>query len=426
MFDRPRGTRDILPDEMEARRVVEWSLRETFERFGYREIQTPTFEHLELITAKSGEEITDHLYSFKDKSNRKLALRPELSAPTIRLYVNEQRNRPKPRKLYYFENCFRYERPQKGRYREFWQAGVELLGSSRPEAETEVVALAVKCLENVGLKEYGLIIGNRGIFRAIFNHYNTSEDVQNLILSQLDKKDIQFSDLDIPKDAKNIAISIIKPIAMIKESLVNRNNIRSRLQKILKRDFKIIEPELKGFEEFLDLLGVFGVSDCEIDFLIARGLDYYTGMVFEIFAEGLGAQDQICGGGTYSLVKLIGGGDVPSCGFAFGFDRLMLSLDAQGKLPKRTSLPRLIVVPATRKMLNRAINITSVLRNKITCDLELMGRKLEKSLSYANSEGIPYVLIVSEEAKGDGLILKDMHTGEQKIIKISEVADAIG
>ncbi len=412
---------------MAARRAVESVLRETFERYGYGEVQTPTFEHLELITAKSGDEITDHLYDFVDKSNRKLTLRPELSAPTIRLYVNELRNRPKPRKLYYFENCFRYERTQKGRYREFWQAGVELVGSARPEAEAEVVALAAACLENIGLKNYGLTIGNRGIFRAVFNHYNIAEDAQNLILSQLDKKDVQFADLDMPKDAKNITVSIIKPIAMIKESLANRKNIRSRLQTILKDDFKIIESELRDFEEFLDLLEGFGATDCEIDFLIARGLDYYTGMVFEIFAkEGLGAQNQILGGGTFSLVKLMGGGDVPSCGFGFGFDRLMLALESQGALPASAAAPRVFVVPETRKMLNRAIEIVSDLRKEVSCELELMGRKLGKALSYANTEEIAYVLIVSEDSEGDEVILKDMRSGAQKTIDYREVPDEVG
>jgi histidyl-tRNA synthetase len=416
MFVRPRGTRDILSDEMEARKAVEVSLRETFERFGYREVQTPTFEQLELFTAKSGDEIVGHLYSFEDKSKRNLALRPELSAPTIRLYVNELRTRAKPRKLYYFENCFRYERPQKGRYREFWQAGVELIGTKRPEAEAEAINLAVTCIENLGLKKFKLSIGHLGIIRAFLTGYEIGENLQNTIIGLLDKGEARgLEDLSLP--------------TAVKENLKKLVGLRGTRETVFKSLIDLIGKstgeEFENFSQFLDFLEVFGTHDYEVDLGIARGLDYYSGMVFEIHAEGLGAQDQICGGGTYSLVKLIGGGDVPSCGFAFGFDRVMLALDAQGKLPKHTSLPKLIVVPATRKMLNRAIHITSVLRDKVPCDLELMGRKLEKSLSYANSEGIPYVLIVSEEAEGDGLILRDMHTGEQKIIKITEVTDAI-
>jgi histidyl-tRNA synthetase len=426
MFKRPRGTRDLLPDEMDARRRVEALLRESFERYGYREVQTPTFEHLELITAKSGEEITDHLYSFKDKSDRKLTLRPELSAPTIRLYVTELRNRPKPRKLYYFENCFRYERTQKGRYREFWQAGVELVGSGRAEAEAEVVALAMECLENVGLKKYSLIIGNLGILRAILNHYEIPEEKQNHIFSMLDKKDLEglqrFLDQEsISQQAEKTLWNLLKRPQG--SGRIGLTDLESGLNDETK---EIIKSELEDFKEFLNLLEGFGVADYEIDFLIARGLDYYSGMVFEIFADGLGAQNQICGGGTFSLVKLMGGGDLPSCGFAFGFDRLMLALQSQNLLSKVSAVPKVFVVPESRKMLNRAIEIVSFLRKEVACDLEIMGRKLDKSLSYADSEGIPYVLIVSEKAEGDSVILKDMHSGKQKVIDIMEVSHAIG
>ncbi len=426
MFKRPRGTRDLLPDEMEGRRRVEALLRESFERYGYQEVQTPTFEHLELITAKSGEEITKHLYSFKDKSDRNLALRPELSAPTIRLYVNELRNRPKPRKLYYFENCFRYERTQKGRYREFWQAGVELVGSNRAEAEAEVVALSMDCLANVGLKKYSLIIGNLGILRAILNHYKIPEDKQNHIFSLLDKKDLEglqhfLNQESMSQQAKVTLWNLLK--RQKGSERIGLTELESGLNDETK---EIIKSELENFKEFLNLLEGFGVTNYEIDFLIARGLDYYTGMVFEIFADGLGAQNQICGGGTFSLVKLMGGGDLPSCGFAFGFDRLMLALESQNQLPTASAVPQVFVVPESWKMLNRAIEIVSFLRKEVACDLEIMGRKLDKSLSYADAEGIPYVLIVSEEAEGDNVILKNMQTGEQKLMNLNEVSDAIG
>ncbi|MBW1933503.1 MAG: ATP phosphoribosyltransferase regulatory subunit, partial [Deltaproteobacteria bacterium] len=131
---KPRGTRDFAPDEMERRRAVEKRMRQVFESYGYREIATPTMEHMELFTMKSGEGIIDETYSFHDKSGRMLALRPELTAPTMRFYMEKMRMSPKPLKVYYFGNCFRYDRPQKGRYREFWQMGCELIGTDKPEA----------------------------------------------------------------------------------------------------------------------------------------------------------------------------------------------------------------------------------------------------------------------------------------------------
>jgi histidyl-tRNA synthetase len=416
-FKKPRGTRDILPNEMEARRKVEGSLRTTFERFGYREVQTPTFENLDLITAKSGEEINDHLYTFEDKSNRSLTLRPELSAPTIRLFVNELRNKPKPRKLYYIENCFRYERPQKGRYREFWQAGVELIGSCRPEAEAEVIALADTCLNNLGLTDYNLSIGHLGVIRALLSIHEVGDGDQNLIISFLDKGETKgLDEFSLPQGAV--------------EDLKKITSLKGKGATVLKKAREILSEndsqELEDFSKLLELLKVSGVDNYIVDLGIARGLDYYTGMVFEVRAKGLGAQDQICGGGTYSLVKLFGGGDVPSCGFAFGFDRLIMALESKIGITVDKGLPKVFVVPETLKVLNRAINITSVLRKQISCDIELMGRNIDKSLSYANSENISYVIIISEGVKGDGVILKNMRTGEQRRVKVKEVPDAIG
>jgi histidyl-tRNA synthetase len=415
MFTRPRGTRDFLPEETEERRRVESILRKAFEQFGYREVQTPLFERLEVFTEKSGEEIKEHLYDFEDKSKRKLALRPELSAPTIRLYVNELRTKPKPRKLYYFENCFRYERPQKGRYREFWQAGVELIGSDRPEAEAEVIALSIYCIERLELKKYKLSIGHLGILRALLAKHGIQEDTQNNIISLLDKGDKKgLESLSIPVQAKNDMLNIV-------ELHGSRTDVLKKAENIFGTQ---VPDELLKFRKFLELLEQFGINEYSLDLGIARGLDYYTGMVFEIRSEGLGAQDQICGGGTYSLVKILGGGDTPSCGFAFGFDRLLLALEPHREKSKN-EVPKVFVVPSSRKMLNRAIKITKILRESVSCDIELMGRKLDKSLSYANSEGIPYVLIVSEDLGSNKVILRNMETGDQIERDVKGVIDAI-
>ena len=152
MFKLPRGTRDFTSEEMQKRRYIEEVIRKTFDTFGYQEVQTPTFETLELFTAKSGESIVEELYSFTDKGGRNLTLRPELTAPVMRLYVDKLQMEPKPLKLYYFGSCYRYDRPQKGRYREFKQAGCEIIGTSTPEAYAELIALAYKILENTGVK----------------------------------------------------------------------------------------------------------------------------------------------------------------------------------------------------------------------------------------------------------------------------------
>ena len=187
MYQIPRGTRDFTSPEMKKRLLVEYKIRSTFKKFGYNEVQTPVFETLELFTAKSGEAIINEIYSFKDKSGRDLALRPELTAPVIRMYINKLQMEPKPLKLFYFGNCYRYDRPQKGRYREFMQAGCELIGVDTTEAHAELIAMGYKILENIGLKNIHLNIGNLNILSAIFKKIDINNDKQKYLIPLIDK-----------------------------------------------------------------------------------------------------------------------------------------------------------------------------------------------------------------------------------------------
>jgi len=411
-FPRPRGTRDFLPEEVKKRRKVENVIRETFEKFGYFEIITPTFENLDLITAKSGDEIREGIYHFKDKSNRDLALRPELTAPVMRLYVNEMQKRPKPVKLYYIGNCFRYERSQAGRYREFFQAGVESIGSPNPVADAEVIALAVKTLENLGLKKFRTSIGHIGILRGILTEEGVSEEEQNVIMGLIDKGEkTQIVDAIQNKDFSQITKELLLKIIELKgepaDVLIKADELLNEKEKI---------TELK---EIIDLLESFGVKDFQLNLGIARGLDYYTGIVFEIYAEGLGAQDQICGGGSYSLTEVFGGEKTATSGFAFGFDRIILALVAQDALGEDDNNIDYLVVSTSNDLIKKAIEISTKLRKNSTCELDIMGRKLGKALTYANNRGIPFVIIVGEEELKRGKVLKrDMETGEQIEIDI--------
>src|SRR5512136_682262 len=169
MLQKPRGTRDFLPDEMEARRSVEECLRDVGRRWGYREVCTPEFEDLELFTMRSGEGIIDEMYVFEDKGGRKLALRPEITAAIIRMYINEAKVAPKPLRWYYLADCFRYERPQKGRYRQFWQFGVELIGSDYPLAEAEVIILANEIFAACGIS-FSVHIGHLALMRSMLQN----------------------------------------------------------------------------------------------------------------------------------------------------------------------------------------------------------------------------------------------------------------
>src|SRR5512136_113002 len=186
MLQRPKGTRDFLPEEMEERRAVEGRLRDHARSWGYREIATPAFEHLELFTVKSGEGIVGEVYAFEDKKGLSMALRPEITAPVLRMYVNEGRSLPKPLRWFYFADCFRYEDPQKGRYRQFWQFGTELIGADTPEASAEVILLAADLLGATGV-EFTLQVGHLAPMKKVLSPL--APEVQARLMRFLDKRD---------------------------------------------------------------------------------------------------------------------------------------------------------------------------------------------------------------------------------------------
>jgi histidyl-tRNA synthetase len=292
VIERPRGTRDFSFDEMEKRKFVQNSIQKTFQTFGYKEIKTPTFEHLALFTMKSGESIIDELYSFQDKGGRNLALRPELTAPVIRMYVDQLQMQPKPLKLFYFGNCFRYDRPQKGRYREFMQAGCELIGTDTPEALAELIGLAYYLLKNINVEHINLDIGNLKILKGIFQKMNFSEDVLKKILPLVDKElfdDVHavLSDQDFDKDHIDLFMSLIQ-----------QSSIES-LDSFFSDDEDMVKEIQKMKDLIIFLKDGFNIVDFQMNLGIVRGLDYYTGVVFEIKAPKLGAEKQICGGGEY-------------------------------------------------------------------------------------------------------------------------------
>ncbi|HII02300.1 TPA: histidine--tRNA ligase [Methanosarcinaceae archaeon] len=401
--NRPRGTRDFLPANTSRRRYVESIMRDVARNWGYSEVITPTFEHLDLFTLKSGEGIVGELYNFMDKGGRAMTLRPELTAPVMRMYVNELQALPKPLKLFYFENCFRYERPQKGRFREFWQFGVELIGTNKPDSDAEVIALANAMLKAAGIKG-DLKIGNLTVIRTILQELD-SETVSK-IMRLVDKKEYEgleslLEEIDASEALKSNLFRLIK---------LEGKGILPQVKEIVGNI-----PEIESFEKTLELLDAYGV-EYSLDFGIARGLDYYTGMVFEVYGEGLGAQKQVCGGGSYQLIQLFGGGDVPSTGFGIGFDRIMEICELVPEEPKKLVL---VSKPATHL---EAVKLANKLREYVPVYVDLMERNFKAQLTFANNIGADYVVIVGEkELEAGKLTLKDMKSGEQELLTVEEV-----
>lgn len=401
-IERPRGTRDFLPDEMEKRRAIEMKLREIVESFGYREVLTPTFEHSELFKIKSGEGIVEEMYVFKDKSERELALRPELTAPIMRLYVNECSNLPKPIRFYYFENCFRYERPQKGRYREFWQFGVELIGSDSYLADAEVIILADKMLKSFGL-DYELHIGHVGILRSALSFLG---ERASKVMRLIDKRD----EMGLENYLTEIGVG-----GEMREKIKALMNLEGG-REIIEEGRKLVDYDFGYIERLLDVLDSAKVS-YTLNLGVARGLDYYTGIVFEFYAKGLGAQKQICGGGSYELAQLFGGVKTPATGFAIGFDRICELIDA--RLERKTT----VVVAYFKGLEKRALEVAENLRSHgFVAVVDVMERSLKKQLSYANDINADFAVIVGEEEVKKGeLSVKDLRTGEQFRFKAEEI-----
>ena len=404
---------------MFKRNLIEKNMRSTFEKFGYREIQTPIFETLELFKAKSGDAIIDEIYSFTDKGGRELALRPELTAPVIRMYVDKLQMEPKPLKLFYFGNCYRYDRPQQGRYREFKQAGCEIIGTNTAEALSELIAMSYKILENTGLKNINLNIGNLKILKSIFKKINLTNDQQKYIIPLIDKslyEDLFKALKDFKIDAKDADLFI---------KIIDTSDFEE-IKRFVKDD-KTLTEELKTFEMVIsNLKEIYEIKNLKIKMGIVRGLDYYTDIVFEIEAPKLGAEKQICGGGAYELVSLFGGNKTLTLGFAIGFDRTILALESEDYIFPTPKLD-MFVIPVNDDMIKKSLEITQKLRNQgASVDIDLLRRGLSKSLKYASSINAKKVIIVGpKELDKDSVTIRDMENGKQENVKIKNIYQSI-
>jgi len=414
MIQRPRGTRDFGPAEMAKRRTVEHAMRQACARFGFGEVVTPTFEHSELFTLRSGQSIVDEMYVFKDKGDREMALRPEITASVIRFYVNEMSTAPKPLKLYYVGNCFRYENPQSGRYREFFQLGAEMIGAKNPETDAEVIALAVNCIRSAGLEDFVVRVGHIGVLKSLVKTQIKDEKAAADVLRMIDKED--WDALGDMFDARALPRKLfdeITAIADIRGEVEELNNLED-------------SEATRYLKEIFEVLKIYGIEDCQVDLGIVRGLDYYTGMVFEIDAPGLGAEKQVMGGGSYTLSELFGGEPVFSTGFAIGIDRVVLAIEAERKVEPRPPLDA-YVIPAKDDMRKYAFGIVARLRSQgLRADVDLMRRTMSKNLKYASSAGARFAVIVGkEEMAKRSVTLRDMTSGEQTVVPADSIASEI-
>ena len=420
-----RGMRDFLPEEARKLRFIEQKARETASLYGYEEVITPAIEHYDLLAAKIGEENRKRMYVFEDLGGRKVALRPEFTASIARLVATKLQSAPKPLRLFSTGSLYRYDEPQFGRYREFWQANFELFGSAMPEADAEIISLTGSFLKRIGLKDYRFKIGHVGVLRGIFAHEGINEEKQNVIMQMLDKKKWAEA-MNIVEEAKPSQRCIDSLKKLLETAGGDPAATVKKIRRIVDGYPSAVEAA-ENLNEIIDLLRSGGL-DVEIllDAGFARGLEYYTGLIFEVYVPGIDIA--LGGGGRYDrLVELFGGVKTPAVGVAMGMDRLLIALEKQGASTFRWKSERLLVIPVERSMIGEAFKTASMLREKGFCaEVEIMGRSVTRALSDADRRGILFAVILGPKEMREGkAVLRHMIKRKQWTVDLDALSEKI-
>ena len=387
-FQTVRGMRDLLPEEAETLNFVACKARETAQLYSYREVVTPVVESYELLSAKSGEEIRQRMFTFKDLGDRTIALRPEFTASIARLATTALKTEPKPLRVFSVGSVYRYDEPQRGRYREFWQSNFELMGSDKAEADAETILLTNNLMKAVGLQNYSFKIGHIGILRGMLNQKSIDDKTQNAILQLMDKKEYDKA-LELVDDEE--WRSVLKGILELKgETPIDTVDLIEELV----GDFEEPEAAVDNLRDILWLVSECGCPVSTVDPGFARGLEYYTGMIFEVNVPELDVA--LGGGGRYDrLIEVFGGEPTPAVGVAHGLDRIALAMQAQKVAVSARQGIRVVVIPVQETMRGYAVNIANELRKGgVIAEFEVMGRKMRKALEDADKRKMDYAVIV--------------------------------
>lgn len=408
MIQKIKGTMDILPDETPLFRYIEGIMREEAEKYGYGEIRTPTFENTELFVRGVGDTtdvVQKEMYTFQDRDEgRSISLRPEGTASVARALIeNGKYADTMPLKYYYIISCFRHEKPQAGRSREFFQFGTEMFGSESPASDATAISLAASVIRRLGLKNIKLHINSIGCkecrpaYRsALVSYFESHKDkLCDTCKTRLDKNPLRLLDCKVP-DCHEIAKDAPKTVDHLCECCASKFDM---------------------LKKSLDAMGI----EYVVDSSIVRGLDYYTGTVFEFIAEGIGAQSTVCGGGRYDgLVESLGGPKLTGMGFGMGITRIILAMKEQGLADIPVSTPSVYVAALGEKAQIKALEIVEKLRRdgKIA-ECDIVGRSLKAQMKYANKICAAYTLIIGDsEIEAGRAQLRNMADGTQVEVDI--------
>ncbi|MFX1485929.1 MAG: histidine--tRNA ligase [Promethearchaeota archaeon] len=414
-----RGMRDFLPeDKAKLDRVID-VVRDLFEKYGYGEVSMPIVENFELLAMKAGEDIRKRMYVFEDKGGRTVALRPEMTPSVTRLFIDSlMKAVPKPVKLGYIGQCFRYDEPQMGRYREFWQGGFEIFGSPNPEADAEILAIAYDMMTSLGFGQFELRLGHVGIIRSILEQEGVEEGYQDEILGMIDSgKTTEVFRLLSNRGASEKCLEAIRRLLEIKVEDLEKGVEDARR---IVEGYSKAKGAMRNLDQIVEIAKAQGITErIQLDLSLARGLEYYTGMIFEIFNRKLPIA--IGGGGRYDkLVELFGGTPTPAVGFSPGLDRIALAMEKEELFTDLWRMNRILVVAASEDLYSYAARVAQELRRRnIPCELELMHRTLKKSLSFASSSNYDYAIIVGKREMERGEItIKNLKTEVQETTNI--------
>ena len=410
-----KGTNDILPEESNKWQFVESKMLETALQFGFKEIRVPVFEHTEVFLRSVGDTtdvVQKEMYTFDDKGGRSITLRPELTAGVIRSAIEKGLvNGALPQKLCYIGGCYRYEKPQAGRLREFHQFGVECVGAAAPNADAEVISLAKSVLDNIGIKNISLEINSIGCpecrkeyHKALKEYFSANaENLCDTCKDRLDRNPMRILDCKSP---------VCKKIAE------NAPVVIDFLCEDCRDHFEKVKANLEAMQ-----------IEYTVNPKIVRGLDYYTRTVFEFVSGDIGAQSTVCGGGRYDgLIGQMGGPKTPSLGFAMGIERLMMVLSAQNaELPKAPTCDLFIATLGENAIL-KASALCRLLRDEgYKVQTDICGRGLKAQMKYADKIGAKFSLVLGDnEVESGKATLKNMSNSAEKEIALAEIVEELG
>ena len=402
-----KGTKDVLPKDVHKNQYIEATALDIASKFGYKEIRTPVFEHTELFQRGVGDTtdvVQKEMYTFDDKGGRSITLRPEGTAGAVRSYLeNGLCNEALPQKVCYLISCYRYEKPQAGRLREFHQFGVECFGSASPLADAEIIALAKSLFDTLGVKDLSLEINSIGCptcraeyHKALKEYFSSRKDeLCDTCKSRLDRNPMRILDCKSP-----ICHEIAEGAPVVIDYLCDE----------CKEHFENVQKYLKAQN-----------IEYTINPQIVRGLDYYTKTVFEFVSNSIGAQGTVCGGGRYDgLVEELGGQHTPSLGFAMGIERLMPLMEAQGCEFPEAEKPDLFIVALGEKATLKAVEIAKDMREEgFSALLDLNQRSVRAQMKYADKLGAKFNVVIGDnEVEAKTAKLKNMQTGEETEINL--------